>query len=315
MLFGARALDGLTGGNVSVANAYLADITTEEERSAGFGQMAVATNLGFVLGPAIAGLLGATALGEAPPVLAAILISVVATVIIVRGLEESSPCALMTKAGSSGVGAVLGQEHKECYTIEGGDVSFSEALRPPRIRLLLGIHFLVFVAFNFYYISFPVHAATRLEWSLFEVGVFFSFMGLMMALVQGPVLQRASKVFSDRALVLVGSLVLAGGFALYTSSSVVWIYGATAGVALGNGLMWPSLLALLSSTAGTSTQGAVQGFASSSAAVASITGLLTGGLLYEQLGGWIFVVSAAIAVAATLVALGIERPPPDAEAI
>ena len=64
VLFVARALDGLTGGNVSVANAYLADVTTENERSASFGKMAVASNLGFVLGPAIAGLLGGMGLGS-----------------------------------------------------------------------------------------------------------------------------------------------------------------------------------------------------------------------------------------------------------
>lgn len=58
VLFFARALDGATGGNVSVANAYLADVTSEAERSEAFGRMAVASNLGFVFGPALAGLLG-----------------------------------------------------------------------------------------------------------------------------------------------------------------------------------------------------------------------------------------------------------------
>lgn len=60
LLFLARAADGITGGNISVANAYLADITDEEDRSRNFGRMALSGNLGFVLGPALAGLLGAT---------------------------------------------------------------------------------------------------------------------------------------------------------------------------------------------------------------------------------------------------------------
>ena len=59
-LFIARALDGITGGNVSVANAYLADVTAESDRAAAFGKMAVSANLGFIIGPAIAGVLGAT---------------------------------------------------------------------------------------------------------------------------------------------------------------------------------------------------------------------------------------------------------------
>ncbi len=96
VLFLARALDGITGGNVSVANAYLADITPEAERSANFGKMAVSSNLGFILGPAIAGALGATAMGEIPPVVAAVLISAVASGIIFWKLPDSDECALTT---------------------------------------------------------------------------------------------------------------------------------------------------------------------------------------------------------------------------
>ena len=64
VLFLARAMDGLTGGNVSVANAYLADISTETDRSANFAKMAISSSLGFIVGPALAGVLGATALED-----------------------------------------------------------------------------------------------------------------------------------------------------------------------------------------------------------------------------------------------------------
>ena len=311
VLFVARALDGLTGGNVSVANAYLADVTTENERSASFGKMAVASNLGFVLGPAIAGLLGGMGLGEVPPVLAAIGISVIASLIILLALSESTPCTLSSKPERTSVSGVLGQEHKECYEIQQvSDVSLSDALRPHRIRVLLAVHFLVFLAFNLYYISFPIHAATRLEWTLVEVGIFFSAMGLMMALVQGPVLRWASKRFGDRTLVVVGSLILAVSFTLYWSSSVGVIYVATAGIALGNGVMWPSLLALLSNAADQRAQGAVQGFASSGAAVASIAGLLLGGFLYEHLSASIFIVSGVVTALAMLASFAVAPPEP-----
>jgi DHA1 family tetracycline resistance protein-like MFS transporter len=134
VLFVARALDGVTGGNVSVANAYLADVTKESDRSAGFGKMAVASNLGFVLGPAIAGLLGGSAMGEVPPVLAAIGVSVVATAIIFFRLQNPAPCALPPKIERGAVGGALGQEHKECHAIEGPAVSLGEVLRPTRIK-------------------------------------------------------------------------------------------------------------------------------------------------------------------------------------
>ena len=93
VLFFARALDGITGGNVSVANAYLADITEESERSTNFGKMAISGNLGFILGPALAGALGATAWGEIPPVVAALVISIVASLIIAFRLPET-PCGV-----------------------------------------------------------------------------------------------------------------------------------------------------------------------------------------------------------------------------
>ena len=304
VLFVARALDGVTGGNVSVANAYLADVTTESDRSAGFGKMAVASNLGFVLGPAIAGLLGGSAMGEVPPVLAAIGVSVVATAIILFQLQDPAPCALPPKMERGAVGGALGLEHKECYAIVGPAVSLGAALRPTPIRVLLAVHFLVFLAFNFFYIAFPVHAATALEWTLIEVGIFFSTMGLLMAVVQGPVLSVAAKRYSDRSLVIVGGLLLAMSFVFFVSRSVPLIYTGTTLLALGNGLMWPSLMAMIASAAGEQHQGAVQGFASSSAAVASITGLLLGGVLYGLLVDRVFLVAAIITAAAVGASLG-----------
>ena len=72
VLFFARSLDGITGGNVSVANAYLADVSSDENRSKNFGKMSISSNLGFIVGPAIAGILGGTVYKEILPVLAAL---------------------------------------------------------------------------------------------------------------------------------------------------------------------------------------------------------------------------------------------------
>jgi len=130
LLFLARAADGITGGNVSVANAYLADITDEEDRSKNFGRMALSGNLGFVLGPALAGLLGATIYGEILPVVAALLISILATLIIVFGLKEFDPCVLTRVPTPRSMRKVFGQEHKECFSIRDPEkVNFRTILR------------------------------------------------------------------------------------------------------------------------------------------------------------------------------------------
>ena len=309
ILFFARALDGITGGNVSVANAYLADITEEKERSTNFGKMAVSGNLGFVLGPAIAGTLGATAWGEVPPVVAALLISVVASLIIAFKLPEHSRCVLEVDPEQINVRKVFGQEQKECYTLEGApSLSMTDILRLPSVPLLLALYFLVFLAFNFFYIAFPVHAATQLEWSLTDTGVFFSTMGFMMVLVQGPVLKRVAKIWSERTLVVGGSIVLALSFLFFTMEGKPSAYVGIALLALGNGVMWPSLMAIISMATDRDVQGAVQGFASSSGAVASVLGLLGGGLLYEFVGTGVFQLAAAITVVVVVLSVGIRAP-------
>ena len=304
IMFFSRALDGLTGGNVSVANAYLADISTDENRNTNFGKMAISSNLGFILGPALAGLLSSTLLGELLPVLVALSISVVASLLILFRLPESARCVLQVDPEQANVRKIFGQEHKECFPIEtGSQLSFSMLLQMERIPLLLAIYFLVMLGFNFFYISFPVHAVSGLGWSVTDTGVFFSVMGLLMVLVQGPVLARAARSLSDLQLVTTGSLLLAASFLFFLSDAMPIIYAGVLFLALGNGLMWPSVLAVLSRMAGAEQQGAVQGFASSAGSVASIIGLLAGGILFSVLGSLVFVAAAATILAAFLLSL------------
>ena len=176
VLFIARAMDGLTGGNVSVANAYLADLTEESEREKNFGKMAVAANLGFIVGPVLAGLLGATPLGEILPVLAAIGISLAASLVIGFYLPESKPCAHKQSPEHTNVRKVFGQEHRDCVKAS-KPAKLREILRIKNIPFLLLLYFLLFIGFNLFYAAFPVHALTLLNWSTTELGVFFSFLG------------------------------------------------------------------------------------------------------------------------------------------
>lgn len=309
VLFVARALDGVTGGNVSVANAYLADVTSEDERGASFGRMAVAANLGFVVGPALAGLLGAAGLGEVWPVGAALTISIVATGLIGFGLEEVPPSELEVDPEEANVRKMLGQEQKECFQIRSSASrpSILDVLGLPGAARLLALQFLVFLAFNLFYVAFPAHAATVLDWTLVDTGIFFSVMGLLMAVAQGPVLRRASRRYADGTLVRVGGLLLAGSFLFFLSGRRDLIYAGTAVLALGNGLMWPSLQSILSRVVDRAHQGAVQGLASSAGSVASILGLLVGGLLHGRMGAGVFALSAAITTACVALALGLRN--------
>ncbi len=308
LIFAARALDGLTGGNISVANAYVADITSEEERSRSFGRMGISSNLGFIFGPALAALLGATALGETLPVAAALLISLVGTIVIATALPESNPCVLVRNPEGANVRKVFGHEHKDCVEFgQGGKIKLSNLLKRTHVPLVLLLYFVVFLGFNFFYTSFPVHAAGELRWSVTQTGTFFASMSVMMVIVQGPLLTRLAKKQSDPVLVLGGGLLLGTNFLLMLSRDTLTIYAAAALFALGNGIMWPSVLSLLSKVAGERYQGAVQGIAGSLGGLASVIGLVLGGLLYQQVGGLTFVVSAALIYLSALLSLPLLR--------
>ncbi len=295
ILFVARAADGLTGGNISVANAYLVDISDESDRNEKFGKMAVSGNLGFVIGPALAGLLGATVYGEIVPVIAAIVISFIATLIVLFFLPESKKCIIKSEPDSHRFSKVFGQDQKDCYQIEQNESTDRSALfKIKGIPVLLAMYFLVMLGFNFFYVVFPVYAMSVLSWSVTNTGVFFAFLSIMMVLVQGPLLKFLSSNVSDKYLMLIGSLILSISFLFFNTTDTKFIYIGATLLAIGNGLMWPSLLSILSKAAGDKVQGAVQGFAGSAGAIASIIGLILGGFLYSSLGANIFLIAGAI---------------------
>ena len=116
----------------------------------------------------------------------------------------------------------------------------------------------------------------------------------MMVLVEGPVLRKALRKFSEEVLIVIGSIILGLNFILFISNQAILVYCAAVLFALGNGLMWPSLLSLLSKRGGKTHQGGVQGVAGSFGSLASIIGLTVGGFLYHFLEGSIFLISAAV---------------------
>jgi len=294
-LFFARALDGITGGNVSVANAYLADLTSEEERNKNYGRMSVASNLGYVFGPALAGILGTTVYGELLPVSVALIISVIGTLIVLFLLPDSRPCTLEEYAEPTGIRKVLGQEQKECYQVEAGSkIGFHEIFRLEYIPFMLLVYFLIFLGFNIYYTAFPVFAVVALEWNPAELGIYFSVISILMAFVQGPVLAKLAKRYPESILVVAGGFILGLQFILIIPGNLALLYLAAVCFAFGNGIMWPSILSILSKFAGKKYQGSVQGFAMSASSLASIIGLLAGGLLYTQLGVIAFLIAAAL---------------------
>jgi len=295
VLFFARSLDGLTGGNVAVANAYLADITTERDRSRNFGKMSISENLGFIVGPALAGVLSVTEYGDAAPVLGAIVISIIGTLLIIFYVPESKKCALERPEEAKNVRKILGYEIRECRTTkEIKKPDFKEILRLPGIPYMLSLYFLIDLGYNVFYTAFPLYAISALNWSIAKMGVYFTLLSGLLIIVQSVILPRVSRKHSDITLIIFGSLVLGTNFLLLIPGDLFLTYLAAGFFALGDGLMWPSFLSLLSKVAGRKYQGTIQGVASSFGGLASITGLILGGLLYEMIAGTSFLIAGLV---------------------
>ena len=298
VLFLARAIDGITGGNISIANAYLADLSSDATRSKNFGKMAISSNLGFILGPALAGILGGTIYGTVLPVLAALILSLVTIIVIVFLLRESKPSSsseemLVPEQGT--IRKAFSQECRECYlNTSTTKPRMQNIFKLKHISFLLVLYFLIFLGFNIYYATFPTHAAKDLRWSVTQLGIFYAILSGIMVLIQGPVLRKALKRFSEEKLVIIGSVILATNFILFVSNNIVSVGGAIILFAVGNGLMWPSFMSILSRYAGSKLQGSVQGIAGSFGGLASILGLVLGGFLYNSIGAATFLISAGV---------------------
>ena len=295
VLFVGRALDGLTGGNISVANAYLVDISTDENRKSNFGKMAASSNLGFIIGPVIAGILGATALGAIAPTLAAISISIVALIVIVKMLPERDPKQLgQSPCESEKSRQVLGKEIKDCYDPKVSRSDLKQILQIKDMPLMLALYFMIFLAFNIFYTAFPVHAANGLGWEISRLGIYFATLSAMMIVVQGPLMSLIGDKVGEPALVTLGSVGMMISFVLLQSQALWLIYLAALCFALGNGVMWPSFLSILGGLGNESQRGYIQGISSSSGSFASIVGLTVGGVLYTIIGSKTFVIAGVI---------------------
>ena len=295
LVFVARALDGLTGGNMSVASAYIADLTEGDAATRGvaFGWMGMAASLGFAIGPAVAGLLGATSWGYAAPVAAAAIVSGAAMVMCLTLAEPERPCPTGPEPAPA-VARVMGQQHKRCDRPE--PAARPGAFSRPIVVALIVATFMLFVAFNLFYAGFPIYATQALGWDAGRMGLFFALMSGMMIVAQGPLLRFASANLAASTVFLIGTLGLLGAFVSFALAPWWAPFLGAMLFAMGNGLAWPTFQARLADAADPEDQGAVQGAATSAGSLASIIGLVVGGVLYPSLGVGLFIVGALLFV-------------------
>jgi DHA1 family tetracycline resistance protein-like MFS transporter len=259
MLFIGRIIDGISGGNISTAQAYIADITTKENRAKGMGLIGAAFGLGFVFGPAIGGILSHW--GMNVPFLFAGALAFVNVILLYFLLPET-----VTADHPARVSAASGRGWRQVL----------EALRQPQLAFVLIIYFLSIVAFSIMTAIFSLFMMFRLGYDPWHSGWIFAFIGIVSALVQGGLIGRLVKRFGEPALVIVGGFLFTVGLVLSPfvgpSMGLLGILSICALSSIGNALTSPSLTSLGSKSAGASEQGSVMGVMQSVASLARAVG-------------------------------------------
>ena len=259
MLFIGRIIDGISGGNISTAQAYIADVTTIENRAKGMGLIGAAFGLGFVLGPAIGGILSRW--GISVPFLFAGGLAFANAILLYFTLPET-----VTPDHPARVSAASGRGWKQVI----------EALRQPQLAFVLTIYFLSIVAFSIMTTVFSLFMMFRLGYDPWHSGWIFAFVGVISAIVQGGLIGRLVKHFGEPSLVIAGSLLFSLSLVVSPfvgpATGLIGILSICALSAAGNALSAPSLTSLASKSATAGEQGAVLGVAQSVASLARAAG-------------------------------------------
>ena len=259
MLFAGRILDGISGGNISTAQAYIADITTKEDRAKGMGLVGAAFGLGFVFGPAIGGILSHWGI-NVPFVFAAGL-AFANAILLYFTLPET-----VTRDHPARVSAARGR----------GWAQVVSALRQPRLGFVLTIYFLFIVAFSIMTTVFSLFTMFSFGYDASHTGYLFAYVGVIGAIIQGGLIGRLVKTFGEMTLVLVGAFLFALSLFLIpftgARTGLITLLSVGAAFAVGNALSTPSLTSLASKSASEAEQGVVLGVTQSVASLARAVG-------------------------------------------
>ena len=263
VLFLSRVVSGFAGGNISAAQAYIADITTPAERSRGMGMVGAAFGIGFSLGPAIGGF-SAHYLGPSAPGLVAVGLSLANFVSAYFILPESLKHEYRVRRPLFDLGHI------------------GEAVARPKLRPLMIVWALTPVAFAGYTVALPLHASRVLHWTERDLAILFTIIGVTAAAVQGYFFGKIARRTGERALVIAGTFGMALSIAIvpYLPSSGL-LYGWTFVLAFANSIFAPAATGLVSVYADPTEQGTVLGAAQAIAALGRTAGPPLIGTIYD----------------------------------
>lgn len=283
MLFIARMVAGAGNANIAVAQAYVSDVTAVEDRARGMGMVGAAFGLGFVLGPAIGGICAGFGLAMVGFVAAAF--SFIDFVLTFLFLPEPPT---RSKAASERFG--------------NGPGFYWETIKDPQLKVSLAIFFIATFAFANMETTLVLLTHDQFKFTTDMNSWMFTYIGILIVLVQGGLIHRLTRKFGEKKLIAVGLALSAVGLVLTPATTNIMVLGlALAFLAVGSGINNPSNQSMLSKLSPAERVGGVLGVGQSLSTFGRIVGPIVGAAAYQHLGHsapyWIGTVAMAVALA------------------
>jgi len=283
-IFLARLLSGIFGSNISVATAYLTDVTDEADRTRWMGMIGASFAVGFTLGPPIGGLLARA--GHGVPMLFAA--SMAALNFLWAALQLREPTRRIERAPTSMTGRL-------------------DVLRDPTLGRLCFVYFMFSVAVTQLETTFAFLMSHRFGYDELGVGLVMLAMAVVMGGIQGGAMKRLAARFHERRLILAGlGLMALAFFSVPIPHSVAFLMVPLAIAAIGRGISQPPMMSLVSQSANEASRGIVMGAFQSCASAARVVGPLIAGALYDLDQDYPYWLAGALLVIATLTAIHIQ---------
>lgn len=280
-LFVARILGGLFSANISVATAYVSDATTEENRTHWMGMIGASFGIGFILGPAIGGLLAPY--GYHVPMLFASILAFLNFIFALFILREP-------------------KKHEVAKKLAGHMKLFQNYL----VRRLCGLNLLFTMAITQLEAIFAFYMMDRFQYDAREVAYILVMRAFITVGIQGSAIRPLAKRFGEKNLLIVGVLLMSFSYATMPwMPQVALLLIPIAIASMGRGIAQPSLLSLISGASEPHMRGIVMGFFQSSASLARVIGPTIAGLLYDQYFEIPFLFASVLMIIVFVFAIGL----------
>lgn len=269
LLFIGRILGGAFSANISIASAYVTDVTTEENRAKGMGLIGAAFGIGFILGPALGGIL--SPYGYHVPLLAAAGLSLLN--LLYAGVRLAEP-----------------RRHHAV-----NEIVKTAVLKNRPILYMCAIHFIFTLGVTQLESIFAFFMMDRFKYNAMQVAYILVMMALIMVTIQGGLIRTLTKKCGERLLLIIGALILSLSFIMVPApETVAFLLLPLALAAIGRGISQPSLLSLVSKKAEAHRRGAIMGTFQASASLGRVVGPLIAGVLYDYAQPFPFYFAAGI---------------------